>query len=536
MTIRVTAEQLGVILRPEPLLGVKGCAGSGKSLVAMLRAIHQHLQDESAVLVLAYNKPLVAYLRGLARANRLEYDVAGYGQMSLDAAAANAELEAKIASLPTDLSEFDVDDVVHFRTYDSVGHELLRNGEVEFSQDDAVRDQALQAAAETVGAERDSGIVRRIRKLGLVGAASLEEAREFDPSFRRLVEETQRRVWGARTAYVQQMDADARINDFDEIPLAVRRLIERNAVPAPDRTYRHVVLDEVQDFTPAWLRLVRRHVAPERDGHTLTVVGDVAQTLYPRLGRRTALPRAELGFATNNANTPQAAVASMPSTSFRLERNPAAKSLAHWWYGAHIDGRLEIAGRDRPSPPATAGIRQSLTSYERHADGLDAETKAVVDRAARMRSDGTVAILLPVANSWKGIARWRAAVDACGVPARIFKEEAGRRDSLVSFWGHDERSPIWFVSYRLAKGIEWDYVFVPRLSEWGIERGADGFGSLGQLSIEESSGDLRDDSVSVLEEALYVAFTRARRGLYLSSQYRPTRLLEGAPVEVRHAS
>lgn len=514
MTIEITLEQQRVIERTERLLGVRGCAGSGKSLVAMLRAVHQLARaghEDARVLVLTFNRPLVSYLRGLLRQDDFAYPPTTLDQIQL----------------PTNLAEWDFDGRIHVDNYDRFGHELLHGASIELVTDKVKIDAALERAAErsALGRSPSAQLASRVRRLGMYGAATIEEADEFVPGFRML--QSRQSTWDMRAAWVAEMEETSTVHGWGELALALRRAIERGRIVGAHR-YDHLILDEIQDFTPAWLRVARRYLVA--DGGSITAVGDAAQTLYPRLGRRANLPRTELGFP--RANSEDAAIVSLGKASYRMSKDPAARGLARWWHTQRLAPQLDGDARDGHMSLLSGNVRQTIHTFDDHGDSaLQAESDAVMQRAKRLVKSGSVAVLLPAAKSLESInIRWKTAIASAGVDVRVLQQETRRSNSVVSFWGEDSRACVWFVSYRHAKGAEWDYVFVPRLSDWCLSRELDGFHTLVEQAIHETGAA---DPVPILDEALYVSMTRARKGLYLSAPFRVSSMFDGAPVDIR---
>lgn len=114
--------------------------------------------------------------------------------------------------------------------------------------------------------------------------------------------------------YNRLVEAHGYRYDWDDLALSARSHLEQDKTP---RRYRHIVVDEGQDFSPEMLRSLA--LAITADGST-TVFVDVAQQIYGRLvsWRDAGLKvRKPWEFRKNYRNSPQIAelalaIAEMP--------------------------------------------------------------------------------------------------------------------------------------------------------------------------------------------------------------------------------
>ena len=117
-----------------------------------------------------------------------------------------------------------------------------------------------------------------------------------------------------RDEYLNLRAAAGRIYDWDDIAGAVLSELEEDD---GERRYRHVVVDEGQDFSPQMLKSLA--AAIPKDG-SLSFFGDMAQQIYgggSLAPRRASRPSRCLGFRRNYRNTPEIAdlglaIANMP--------------------------------------------------------------------------------------------------------------------------------------------------------------------------------------------------------------------------------
>lgn len=216
----------------------------------------------------------------------------------------------------------------------------------------------------------------------------------------------------ALVAGYEQLKDERRMLDFEDVLLATAGMIESEPSVAMHvrESYRHFVVDEYQDVSPAQQQLLDLWLGGRRD---LCVVGDASQTIYSFAG---ATPDYLLDFERRFEE----------ATVVRLERNyrstPAiigvANRLMRGRPGALQLVAVAVAGRSVGSTDAAAAsvIEPDVVSY---ADDL-AEARGVATRI-RQRVDAglppeTIAVLMRV-NSQTAILE--RALDEVGVSSRV---------------------------------------------------------------------------------------------------------------------
>ena len=228
--------------------------------------------------------------------------------------------------------------------------------------------------------------------------------------------------------------------------------------------YRHVVIDEGQDFSPAMVQSLALTI-PE-DG-SLSFFGDVAQQIYGRgISWRSAglQVRATKEFSHNYRNSPQIAdlglaIADMPF--FRDQSDMV-----------------------RPTGFAAEGPPPTLVRFEDEAT----ETKFVIEQARESARSGSTAVLV------------RRHADE-GRFKRAFRD-AQRLHRDLAVWLPD--AGISYGVVHAAKGFEFDTVIVVGLSNdrWP--------------EPQSVAGDGEDEALAMDGRLLYVAVTRARQNLILT--------------------
>jgi superfamily I DNA/RNA helicase len=259
--------------------------------------------------------------------------------------------------------------------------------------------------------------------------------------------------------------------DWDDLAGAVLEELEADK---GDRLYRHVVIDEGQDFSPQMLRSLA--AAIPADG-SLTFFGDMAQQIYGRqFSWRSAglrIPHGTVRFKRNYRNTPEIAnlglaIAAMP-------------------YFRDVPDMVEPDEFEPSGPPP------SLVE----CDSIVEETKFVIEMAKDAARSGSVGVLM---RRHQDEARFAAA----------FKE-GQRLHKDMHYW--DPGPGISWGTVHAAKGYEFDTVILVGLS-------ADAWPEPQAVRVDGEEVATADDG-----RLLYVGVTRAKQELIMTHVGGPTALL-----------
>ena len=271
--------------------------------------------------------------------------------------------------------------------------------------------------------------------------------------------------------YLAERQRGGKRYDWSDLASAV---LDELGSDRSDRRYRHVVVDEGQDFSPEMLRSLA--AAIPGDG-SLTFLGDIAQQIY---GHRMSWRSAGLAvqsvwqFRENYRNTAQISRLALALTA--TPNFPDDPDLVE------------------PTAPTADGPLPALVRLSRESD----EGRLVASRAVSLARTGTVAILVRTREQ-----------------ERLFR---GHLPGDATRLHRDlERWPIgpslFYGTYHAAKGLEFDTVFLPFLSDahW-----PDPLDVRNQGAEEAAARNAR---------LLYVGITRARSTLVLTYSGRVTSLL-----------
>jgi uncharacterized protein (TIGR00375 family) len=276
--------------------------------------------------------------------------------------------------------------------------------------------------------------------------------------------------------------------DFDDLVFeTVRLLAEHPRVLSRYRKrFRFIFVDEYQDINFAQYALIRLLTA---ETTSLWVIGDPNQAIYSFRG-------ADKRFIANfKTDYPEARIFHL-TRSFRC----AAPIMA-------AAGRLVDADMQGSASVAAGGVALSRSRYaseKAEAEAIARKIAALIGGTSFFALDsGTAEGSAGIAAMEDCVVLVRAAILADpvaaaladhGIPFKLIKEQ----DDTLGITVHGVR----LMTMHASKGLEAEHIFIPALED-------------GLLPFT-LYGDTRDSHIEEERRLLYVAMTRAKRGLYLS--------------------
>ena len=289
-------------------------------------------------------------------------------------------------------------------------------------------------------------------------------------------------LWKIRETYEGIRASSGKLYDWDDIAGAAVQELKGDK---SQRLYRHIVLDEGQDFSPAMIRSLIAAIPPEG---TISFFGDVAQQIY---GGKYAWREAGLNppkiwkFEENYRNSREIA-------AFALE-------VAKMPYYAGLPDMVT------PKQPTAAGPKPVLVRFKSEAKELE----FVVKQALAFSKVGPTAILIRD-HQLKG-----------RLESQFRTSDVQLLHGDMGVWTDTKRLNL--GTFHSAKGLEFASVILPFLS-------AEYFPNPEIVKIEGSSA-----ADAIEGRLLYVGATRARTNLVLSGTGTISHLLpeSGNIYEVR---
>lgn len=260
--------------------------------------------------------------------------------------------------------------------------------------------------------------------------------------------------------------ADGPKYDWDDLSYYVfRELQEDNS----ERRYTHIIVDEGQDFSPM---MIKSLVTATADGGSFTFFGDVAQQIYgSRLSWR------DSGITTNKI--------------WRFDinyRNPV--SIVEF---ATAVTETKYWRQDRDMVEATSQIAKGPKPILVEFPSKEKEMSWVVEQAI---DRGKIASAVIVCRNRNDISIFSQVLRARGCNAIEI-------DKYTPGFAH--KKEVYLTTYHSVKGMEFDHVFIPCLTE-------DRFPDPDMVLKAVSKEDACADEIKLL----YVAATRSRYGLYMT--------------------
>lgn len=261
--------------------------------------------------------------------------------------------------------------------------------------------------------------------------------------------------------YLELRSQSGKTYDWDDIAYHVHQEYLQDDRP---RRYRHIIIDEGQDFSPEMIRSLASAI-PENG--SLTFFGDVAQQIY---GQRTSWRFAGLAvpqtweFKENYRNTKQ------------IARLGLAISEMPYFEG--------IADIIEPTSPRADGPLPTLVECDSRQKQIEVAARVAQD-SGRTKS---VAVLFKNRDQERFIS------------ARL-PGHAKRLHRDMDSWS--DGPGIYYGTYHSAKGLEFDLVILPFLEEENLPD-PDHIASHGE-----------DDALTHDGRLIYVAVTRAKTDLLL---------------------
>jgi superfamily I DNA/RNA helicase len=430
---------------------VLGTAGSGKTTLALYRAAFlsdPEMPHSGKTLLLTFNRALVTYLKFLKPPEILGVQIENYHTFARGYLSARGKMCRNCICSDSDERQGYIAQALFNIEAKNKGSRFFKRP-LQFFMDEVqwILRQGITTKEDYIKVER-------------VGRIGTNLARSLRPIMFEILEE-----------YLRIRNERGKRYDWDDIALHVRQEFEQDT---GDRLYRHIIIDEGQDFSPEMIRSLATAI-PENG--SLTFFGDVAQQIFgQRMSWREAgldIPQVWM-FKENYRNTKQ-----ISQLGLAISQMP------------FFEGIADIV---EPTSPRADGPLPTLAKCKDESQQIDIAL-SVARNAATTQS---VAILT------KNRAQERFFSPQLG-------NEATRLHRELRVWR--DGPGISYGTYHSAKGLEFDMVILPFLDADNIP----------DQEYKESHGD--EDAMTHHGRLLYVAITRAKTNLILLFNGESTPLL-----------
>jgi len=432
---------------------VLGTAGSGKTTLAIYRAAYlseSSMPHSGRTLLLTFNKALVTYLNYLKPTELRGVQIETYHTFARGYLNARGKMQYNcICSDPDERQSYISQAVKAVKSEYKPSRFFKRS--IDFFSDEIqwILCNGIESCDDYEKVER-------------VGRIGTNLSRKLRPVMFEIL-----------SKYVELRNNGGNMYDWDDIALHVRKEFEAEASA---RHYKHIIVDEGQDFSPEMLRSL---VAAIPEDGSLSFFGDVAQQIYgQRMSWRSAgmnIPQ-QWNFKENYRNTKQ-----ISRLGLAISQMPFFRDIPD----------LVV-----PTSPKADGPLPTLGICKNIQHQIDTAIQAARDNA----DTKSVAILVKNREQEKHFSQ--------------VLSNATRLHRDLQSW--NPGAGIFHGTYHSAKGLEFDMVILPFLD-------AD---NLPDKDYITAHGE--DDALTHNGRLIYVAATRARTQLILLHSGELTPLLPQA--------
>lgn len=426
---------------------VLGAAGSGKTTLAVYRAeLLANIDKESKVLLLTYNTALISYMKTLTSGQipkniiieHYHKFARGYlnslGKMKDNCIIDRKRKEKLISEAVADLRNTHKDNSTFKRSDETFF------GEIKF-----------------------------IQEFGVASLGEYEEIERIGRASTNIKRENRKYFYKVYGKYKELRNTSGYKYDWEDIAYYVNEELKKDK---RKKIYKHVIVDEGQDFSPMMLKSLI-NLIPE-DG-SFIFFGDVAQQIYgSRLSWRNAGIKIKddhiWKFENNYRNTKEILEFSKDLIKSEFWRTKVPEDLI-----SSIN-------------PKAAGPKPVLKRF----DDQNAELLWLLDALKEFQNSLTVVVL----RTWKDLEFMQKYLSSNNVQCHVLSDS-------MNYYGM--KKMVFADTYHSVKGIEFENVFLPFLNK-------DTFPDVDKIKTSTNIEDAWADELKLL----YVAVTRAKQNLIMT--------------------
>lgn len=401
MSVKLEGKQQEVLALPASgHIVVLGTAGSGKTTIAMYRAIHlSKLPEEGRVLLVTFNGALVEYMTQLCDESSDRLVVESYHKF------ARGYLNSRGKMTPNCI----------LNNKDSLVEEAVFALKKEYPEESTYRRPVKFFIEE----------ITFIQRFGFTSYEEYKSAERIGRSKAYIKRENRQWVYKAFQKYIELRDNSGKKYDWDDLPYYVYNELKNDH---GERRYKHIIIDEGQDFSPMMIKSLIE--AKAIDG-SFSFFGDVAQQIYgSRLSWRDSGIDAKKiwRFEANYRN---------PISIVRF-----AKSISESKYWVNDVDMVEMQSQ----------IAEGPKPILIHFSSIDTERNWIVNKAIEIVGMSSVAI----------VCRNRSDLDT--FYALLHGKRCNAVEINKDTPGFASERKVYLTTYHAAKGLEFENIMIPYLS------------------------------------------------------------------------
>lgn len=285
-------------------------------------------------------------------------------------------------------------------------------------------------------------------------------------------------VWNVFALFIK-LTSDKKIIDSEQAAAVCRDYIISNKEL---QLYKHVIVDEGQDFSTNYYKLIRA-IAGTEHANDIFIVGDAHQRIY----RRTAvLSRCGINIKGRSAHL---------RVNYRTteETRKFAYSILKGIPFDNLDGAIDDEHESRSFTHGPAPMVECYNSMDAEADFIIKEVKRLVAEGVSLKDICLVARTTKLVDIYSGY------LESAGIKCYKIKNSKGEDREIDG---------IRVSTMHRIKGLEFDYMFVVSVNDKIMPY---------EPAIDRTDKASEEDTIKSERCLLYVAITRTRKCAYITS-------------------
>ena len=291
----------------------------------------------------------------------------------------------------------------------------------------------------------------------------------------RLDRKTKIKIWDVFETYLNRMK-DQKIRDVNTAMYECSKLIT-------SAKYKHIIVDEAQDFSTNALKLIRKIAGQDKQNNDIFIVGDSHQRIYKN---RAVLSKCNIDIRGRS---------NILKINYRTteEIRKYAFALLNGIPFDDLDDSVDLGDKCRSLTHGNKPIIQ-------HFDNGNQELEYIVSEIKKLTENGiTSNEICIVARTNQLINNYTSYLTKAGL--RVFEIRRNKTD--------DSSMPgIRVATMHRVKGLEFKYVFVVAVNDDKMPL---------KSAISKVDETSRQESITAEKCLFYVALTRAQKGAYITS-------------------